>query len=55
MKHLKLEDLGIFYALSTAIFLLIVGSVFFKEHMGTAEFVGIVLGIASIILLGKFA
>ncbi len=55
MKNIKLATLGVFYAISTVIFLTIVGVFYFKEHLSVYEIVGIITGIISLILLGKFA
>lgn len=55
MKNVKLATLGVFYAISTVIFLTIVGVIFFKEHLSIYEIVGVITGIISLVLLGKFA
>ncbi len=55
MKNIKLSTLGVFYAVSTIIFLIIVGVFYFKEPLNNYEIVGIILAIVSLILLGKFA
>jgi small multidrug resistance pump len=54
MKHIKLGSLGIFYSLTTVILLVIIGAVFFKEQLNTYDILGVMLGILSIILLGRF-
>lgn len=55
MKNIKLSTLGVFYALSTIIFLIIVGVFYFKEPLNYYEILGIIFAIVSIILLGRFA
>ena len=55
MKNIKLSTLGVFYAISTIIFLIIVGVFYFKEPLNNYEIAGVVLAILSLILLGKFA
>ena len=55
MKHMKLGTLGIFYSVTTSILLVIVGVLFFKEQLSVYNVIGIILGLASIILLAKFA
>jgi drug/metabolite transporter (DMT)-like permease len=55
MKNIKLSTLGVFYAISTVIFLMIVGVFYFKEPLNNYEIIGIILAIISLILLGKFA
>lgn len=54
-KHVKVADLGVFYAVSTALFLAALGVFYFKEQLNSYEIAGIVLGIASILLLSNFA
>ena len=54
MKHIKLSTLGVFYAVSTIIFLVIVGVFYFKEELRFYEGLGIFLGIISLILLWRF-
>lgn len=54
MKEMKLGILGIFYSVTTAVLLVIVGVVFFKEHLSIYDITGIILGIISIILLSRF-
>jgi small multidrug resistance pump len=53
MKHIKLGTLGLFYSLTTVILLLIVGAVFFKEELSGYDLLGIILGVASIIILSR--
>jgi len=55
MKNIKLATTGIFYAVSTVIFLAILGTFYFKEPINIYEIIGIIGAIVSIILLGKFA
>jgi multidrug transporter EmrE-like cation transporter len=55
MKHIKLATLGVFYAVSTVLFITIVGVFYFKESLNVYEVVGIVTAIISIVLLGRFA
>ena len=55
MKHIKLSTLGVFYAISTMLFLTIVSVFYFKESISPYEIIGIVLAVISIILLGKLA
>lgn len=54
MKHIKLSELGVIYATTTAVALAIVGVLFFKETLGTGEIIGLVAGLVSILLLGRF-
>lgn len=55
MKHIKLGTLGIVYAVTTVIALTVVGVFFFKESLNYYEIAGLVMGIASITLLARFA
>jgi small multidrug resistance pump len=55
MKNIKLTTLGVFYSISTIIFLALVGVFYFKESINNYEVIGIILAIASLILLGRFA
>jgi len=55
MKHIKLATLGVFYAVSTIVFLVIVGTFYFKEPINAYEIVGIITAIVSLIILGRFA
>ncbi len=55
MKHIKLATLGVFYGIFTILFLTVLGIVFFKETLSSLEIIGIIAGMTSIVLLGKFA
>lgn len=55
MKQVKLSVLGAVYGVSTVIFLTFVSVYYFKESLNSAEIVGIVMAIASIVLLSRFA
>lgn len=55
MKDVKLATLGVFYAISTIIFLIIVGVFYFKETLNVYEVIGISLAIVSLIILARFA
>ena len=54
MRHIKLSSLGLVYSLFTVILLAGLGVVVFGETLNRHEFVGIMLGIASILLLSRF-
>lgn len=54
MKHIKLGSLGMFYSLTTAILLVVIGTIFFKEQLNIVDIIGIILGVTSIILLARF-
>jgi multidrug transporter EmrE-like cation transporter len=54
MKHIKLGQLAIFYTVTTVILLAIVGFVFFKEQLSIYDILGLVLGVASLVILARF-
>ncbi|MBO1046716.1 MAG: transporter [Dolichospermum sp. DEX182a] len=55
MKHIKLATLGVVYSVSTVLLLAFVGVIFFQESLNPYEIGGIVLAIASLILLSAFS
>jgi drug/metabolite transporter (DMT)-like permease len=55
MKYLKLATIGVLYSVTIILLLSAVGFVFFKEALSPYEIVGIVLAIASLVLLARFA
>lgn len=55
VKHEKLFTAGIFFAVSTVIFLVFISVFYFKESINFYEILGIMLAIISLILLGRFA
>jgi small multidrug resistance pump len=55
MKHIKLSTLGVFYTVSTMIFLTIISVFYFKEPINHYEIIGIAAATIALILMGKFA
>ena len=55
MKHLKLATIGVVYSVSMILLLTAVGVVFFRESLNYYEIAGLILAIASLILLVRFA
>lgn len=55
MRHVKLSTLGVFYGVSTVLFLTFLSIFYFKESLNIYEGFGIFLAIISMILLGRFA
>jgi len=55
MKNLKLATISIVYSVSMVLMLTAVGVVIFRESLGYSEVIGIVLAVASLILLMRFA
>jgi small multidrug resistance pump len=54
MKHLKLATISVLYSVSMVLLLTTVGVVFFQESLNHYEIAGIVLAIASMVLLMRF-
>ncbi len=55
MKNMKLSTLGAVYGISCITILAIISVFVFHEKISTIEVVGILMGIASILILYKFA
>src|SRR5262245_61091639 len=55
MKHLKLATIGVLYSVSIVLLLTAIGTVFFRESLSRYEIAGLVMAIASLILLVRFA
>ena len=55
MRHLKFATIGVIYAMSTVILLTIVGTLILGEPLRKAEALGLVLALAAIGLLARFA
>jgi small multidrug resistance pump len=55
MRHLKLATIGVVYSVSMILLLTAVGAVFFRESLNPYEIAGLVMAIASLILLVRFA
>ena len=55
MKHLKLGTIGVLYSMTMIVLLTAVGVVVFGERLNYAEMVGVVLALASLVLLVRFA
>jgi multidrug transporter EmrE-like cation transporter len=55
MKHLKLATIGVVYSVSMIVLLTAIGVVVFREPLGALEIVGIMMALASLILLVRFA
>ncbi len=54
IKHIKLSDLGVIYALTTILFLVAIGVFYFHEKLNVYEIIGIITAIISFILLSRF-
>ena len=54
MRHLKLATIGVVYSVSMVLLLTTVGVAFFRESLNYYEVAGIVLAIASLVLLMRF-
>jgi small multidrug resistance pump len=55
MKHLKLATISVVYSVSMVLLLTAIGVVFFRESLSSYEIAGLVMAIASLILLIRFA
>jgi small multidrug resistance pump len=55
MKHLKLGTISVVYSISMIVLLTAVGVVIFRETLNYYEIAGLVLAIAALILLVRFA
>jgi small multidrug resistance pump len=55
MKHLKLATIGVLYSVSMVLLLTAIGTVVFRESLSRYEIAGLVMAIASLILLVRFA
>jgi small multidrug resistance pump len=55
MKHLKLGTFSVLYSVSMVLLLTAVGVVFFREALNYYEVAGLVMAIAALVLLVRFA
>jgi small multidrug resistance pump len=55
MKHLKLATIAVVYSVSMVLLLTAIGLVFFRESLSHYEIAGMVMAVASLILLVRFA
>jgi len=55
MKYLKLATISVLYSVSMILLLTAIGVVFFRETLNFYEIAGLILAIASLILLMRFA
>jgi small multidrug resistance pump len=55
MRHLKLAAVGVVYSVSMIVLLTAVGALGFGERLGPRELAGLILAIASLYLLMRFA
>jgi drug/metabolite transporter (DMT)-like permease len=55
MRHLKLATIGVVYSISMVLLLTAVGVALFGESLNRYELAGIVLAVASLVLLVRFA
>jgi drug/metabolite transporter (DMT)-like permease len=54
-KYMKLSTAGVFYAISTVLFLACISIFYFKEKLNIYEIIGIAAAIISLILLKRFS
>jgi drug/metabolite transporter (DMT)-like permease len=55
MKHLKLATISVLYSVSMVVLLTAVGVVAFRESLNYSEVAGLVMAIAALVLLVRFA
>jgi drug/metabolite transporter (DMT)-like permease len=55
MKHLKLATIGVVYSVTMVLLLTALGVVVFGESLGWTEIAGLLMAIAALILLTRFA
>ena len=55
MRHLKLATIGVVYSVSMIVLLTAIGLTVFRETLGYAEIAGLLMAIASLVLLVRFA
>ena len=55
MRHLKLGTIGVLYSVSMILLLTAIGVVMFRESLNYFEVAGIVLAVAALVLLTRFA
>ena len=55
MRHLKLATISVLYSVSLMLLLTAIGVVLFRESLNYYEMAGIVLAVASLVLLMRFA
>jgi small multidrug resistance pump len=55
MKHLKLATVGVVYSVSMIVLLTAIGAIGFGESLGPREIAGLILAVASLYLLMRFA
>ncbi|WP_422927311.1 transporter [Singulisphaera sp. PoT] len=55
MRHLKLATIGVVYSISMILLLTTIGVVIFREPLSAYEVAGLIMAVASLILLMRFA
>lgn len=55
MKHLKLGTISVLYSISMVVMLTAIGVAVFRETLNYYEILGLILAIASLVLLVRFA
>ncbi len=55
MRHLKMATIGVLYSVSMVLLLTAVGVVVFHEPLNHSEAAGIILAVAALVLLMRFA
>jgi multidrug transporter EmrE-like cation transporter len=55
LKYSKLSSFGVIYSLSQFLLLVVLGILYFHEKLNIYEMIGVIMAVASIFLLARFA
>ncbi len=55
MQNMKLATAGVFYAATSALLLVAIGTIFFGERLTPGETTGVVMAACAVVLLGRVA
>jgi drug/metabolite transporter (DMT)-like permease len=53
MQSMKIATAGLFYAVASALMLVVIGTVFFGERLSAGEVTGVLMATGAIVLLGR--
>lgn len=55
MQNMKIATAGLFYAVASALLLVLIGITFFNERLTPSELTGVSMAMVSLVLLGRVA
>jgi multidrug transporter EmrE-like cation transporter len=55
MQNMKIATAGVFYAATSALLLVAIGTLFFGERLTPGETTGVVMAACAVVLLGRVA